>query len=130
MVKKLYFRGQKNEKLLLVMGNAGINFINTKWTNFLFERHFGSFLHLHVTRKKLPKRLLYEKFARLTLVKLTPGIKGLKLIKKKKYSRAADWRKKFEGHSLQAKVLKAMCSMQLTLKATTITRNVPQKIKQ
>jgi len=50
---------------------------------------------LHVTRKKLPKRLSYEKFARLILVKLTPGIKGLKLIKKKKI---------FAGRRLKKKV--------------------------
>jgi len=32
------------------------------------------FFYVHVTRKKLPKRCLYEKFARKTLMKLTPGL--------------------------------------------------------
>ncbi len=52
----------------------GVNFINVKRTNFLYERCFGSFYYVHVTRKKLSKQCSYEKFARLTLVKWTAGI--------------------------------------------------------
>jgi len=48
-------------------------FINVKRTIFLYERHFSSFYYVHVTRKKLPKWRWYKKFARLTLMKLTPG---------------------------------------------------------
>jgi len=33
----------------------------------------AAFFYLHVTREKLPKKLLYEKFARKTLMKLTLG---------------------------------------------------------
>jgi len=49
----------------------GSGFINVKRTNFLYERCFGSFYYVHVTRKKLPKQCSYEKFAPLTLMKLT-----------------------------------------------------------
>jgi len=54
---------------------SGVNVINVKNINFLYECHFGSFYYIHVTRKKLPKQRLYEKFARLTLMKLTAGLK-------------------------------------------------------
>ncbi len=41
-----------------------VNFINIKRTDFSYERHFGSFYYVHVTRKKLPpKQCSYEKFA-------------------------------------------------------------------
>jgi len=52
---------------------TGVNFINVKHTNFSYKCRFGSFYNVHVTRKKLPKWHSYEKFARLTLMKLTPG---------------------------------------------------------
>jgi len=32
-----------------------VNFIKVKNTNFTYERRFGSFYYVHVTRKKLPK---------------------------------------------------------------------------
>jgi len=54
--------------------SAGVNFINVKRARFLYECHFGSFFLLTYTcRKKLPKWRSYEKRARLTLMKLTPG---------------------------------------------------------
>jgi len=53
-----------------------VNFINIKRTNFSYKLHFGSFYYLHVTRKKLPKQCLYKKFARITLMKLTPEAKA------------------------------------------------------
>jgi len=40
---------------------------------FLYKHCFGSFFYLHVAREKLPKRRLYEKFARKMLMKLTPN---------------------------------------------------------
>ncbi len=40
-------------------------------SNFSNEHHFGSFFYVHVTREKLPKQRLYEKFARKMLMKLT-----------------------------------------------------------
>jgi len=53
----------------------GVNFINVKHTNFSYERRFGSFYYVHVTRKKLPKQCLYKKFARIMWIKLPPGQK-------------------------------------------------------
>jgi len=50
---------------------AGVNFINVKHTNFSYERRYGSFYYVHVTREKLPKWRSYEKFVCLTLMKLT-----------------------------------------------------------
>jgi len=41
----------------------GLNFINILRTNFLYERHFGSFYYIHVTRKKLPKWRSFEKIS-------------------------------------------------------------------
>jgi len=41
--------------------------------NFKYENLFGSFFYLHVTREKLPKRSLYKKYSRKTLMKLTQG---------------------------------------------------------
>jgi len=46
-----------------------VNFINILRTCFFV---WTLFFYVHVTRKKLPKRHLYEKFACLTLMKLTP----------------------------------------------------------
>ncbi len=37
------------------------NFINVLRVSFLYERHFGSFFKVHVTRKKLPKRRFVRK---------------------------------------------------------------------
>jgi len=51
-----------------------VNFINVKCANFTYESLFGSFLYLHGTREKLPKRCLYIKSARKTLMKSTPGV--------------------------------------------------------
>jgi len=60
---------------------SGVNFINVKHTNFLYERHFGSLYYVHVTRKKLPKRRSYEKFACLMLMKLTEGVNSVNIHK-------------------------------------------------
>jgi len=57
--------------------DSGADFINVKRTNFLYERRFGSFYYVHVIRRKLPKQRSYEKFARLTLMKLTAGQQNL-----------------------------------------------------
>jgi hypothetical protein len=52
-----------------------VNFINILPKNSSYERLFGSFFHLNVTREKLPKKgRSYEKFAHQMLMKLTPGI--------------------------------------------------------
>jgi hypothetical protein len=51
--------------------NVCVNFINILHAIFLYERRFGSFFYVHVTREKLPKLRSYEKFARKTLMKLT-----------------------------------------------------------
>jgi len=42
--------------------SSGVNFINILSTNFLYERHFGSFFYVHVTREKLPKLRFLQKF--------------------------------------------------------------------
>jgi len=53
---------------MLVKLTPVVNFIN-----IFYERYFGSFFYIHVTREKLPKRRSYVKVARIMLVKLTPG---------------------------------------------------------
>ncbi len=49
----------------------GVNFINILRMKFLYERRFGSFSYVHVTREKLPKQHWYEKFVCKMLMKLT-----------------------------------------------------------
>jgi len=51
----------------------GVNFINILRTNFLYERLFGSFFYVHVTREKLPKQHLDKKFLIKMLMKLAIG---------------------------------------------------------
>ncbi len=60
--------------------NPGVNFINIKCTNFSYEHRFGTFYYIHVTRKKLPKQCSNEKFAHLTLMKLTPGVNFINIL--------------------------------------------------
>jgi len=56
--------------LILSRKRLGVNFINVKRTNFFYERRvsaaFSSYMYVE-------KRRLYEKFVRLTLMKLTLG---------------------------------------------------------
>jgi len=59
---------------------TGVNFSNVRRTNFSYKHRFSSFYYLHVTRNKLPKWRSYKKFARLTLMKLTPGFIELHVI--------------------------------------------------
>ena len=58
---------------MMVKLTTGVNFINILHTNFSYEYCFSSFFYVHVTREKLPKQRLYEKFARKMLMKLTPA---------------------------------------------------------
>jgi len=51
---------------------SAVNFINILRTNFLYQRCFGSFFYVHVTREKMPKQLSYQKRMHITLMKLTP----------------------------------------------------------
>jgi len=70
------FRVKVFETYCNIRKNAHIkqfNFINVKRTNFLYERGFGSFYYVHVTRKKLPKWRSYRKHECLMLMKLTAG---------------------------------------------------------
>ena len=53
---------------------AGLNFINIIFARFLYERCFGSFFYVHVTRKSCQNRRSNEKHLRITLMKLTPGL--------------------------------------------------------
>jgi hypothetical protein len=39
-----------------------------------FSYKSAAFFHLHLTREKLPKKLLYKKGARKQLMKLTPNV--------------------------------------------------------
>ncbi len=64
----------KAARRMLMKLTPVVNFINVKFTNFSYERCFGSFFYVQVTRKKLPKWRSYKKFAHLTLMKLTPGV--------------------------------------------------------
>jgi len=50
----------------------GVNFINVKRVNFLYEPRFGSFFL--VTCTYVEKRRSCVKFVRLTLMKLTTGV--------------------------------------------------------
>ncbi len=55
---------------MLMKLTAGVNFINVFCVRFSYKRH----VHIvQVTRKKLPKRRLYEKNTRKMLMKLTKG---------------------------------------------------------
>jgi hypothetical protein len=56
---------------LVIKVKQGVNFINVLRTNFSYERRFGN---VHVTRKSYRNQCLYEKFARLTLMKLTAAV--------------------------------------------------------
>jgi len=49
----------------------GVNFINVLRTNFSYERHFSMYMKLEKVAKT---RRSYEKFVRLTLMKLTLGV--------------------------------------------------------
>ncbi len=53
----------------------GVNFINVKHTNFSYKMSFRQLLLCTCNQKKPPKRHSYEKFVRLTLMKLTAGLK-------------------------------------------------------
>jgi len=64
---------EQKEKNNLVFCRPVVNFINILRVNFLYKSLFSSFFYLQVTREKLPKRRVYEKFARKMLMKLTPG---------------------------------------------------------
>jgi len=67
---------QKIRTKMMMKLTPGVNFINMLCTYFSYERHFGSFflrMYVHMYVKKLPKRRLYEKFARTMLMKLTPS---------------------------------------------------------
>jgi len=55
------------------MVSSVVNFINGLGANSLYESLLGSFFYLYVTREKLLKRQLYEKFVRKMLMKLPPG---------------------------------------------------------
>ncbi len=71
-------QGQGNSLILdyradYVSTSPGVNFINILHTIFLYERQFGSFFYVHVTREKLPKQRLFEKFVRKMLMKLIIG---------------------------------------------------------
>jgi len=60
--------------------HAGVNFINVLRKHFSYERHFGSFLYVHVTREKLPKQRSYEKFLQKLLMKLTTGVNFINIL--------------------------------------------------
>ncbi len=58
----------KSSVLFALLGSAGVNFINLKRANFMYECLFSSYvLDLN--------ELLYEKRTQKTLMKLSPGVK-------------------------------------------------------
>ncbi len=65
---------EKNCRSMLVKLMPAVNFINVKCVRFSYTSHFGSFFLVTCTKKKLPKRHLYEKLVRLTLMELTTGL--------------------------------------------------------
>jgi len=63
------------QKGLMVSLNDGVNFINVKHAFFSYEWHFGSFFssYMYIVKAAETQRS-YEKFVRLTLMKLTHGV--------------------------------------------------------
>jgi len=57
----------KFESPEVLMKSEGVNFINIKCAHFLYERLFSSYV-------LALNKLLYKKFPRLTLMKLTEGL--------------------------------------------------------
>jgi len=53
--------------------NPGVNFINVLHTNFSYEHHFPRYI-------LALSKLSYEKFSRLTLMKLTEGVSPTELM--------------------------------------------------
>jgi len=73
-------KGEMKKKLILVSDSASsstVNFINILRTHFSYESASRSIFYLHVTREKLPKRILYEKVVLKMLMKLTPAFRSL-----------------------------------------------------
>ncbi len=62
-------------KMLMKLTPAVRYFINILHTIFLYERSFGSFFHVNVTKEKLPKWRLYKKVVHKMLMKLTPAVR-------------------------------------------------------
>jgi len=65
-----------------------VNFINILRTNFytnVVSAAFSMYMQLEkyvpVTREKLPKQCLYEMFALKMLMKLTPGLKFINILR-------------------------------------------------
>jgi len=65
----------------MIQCHTVVNFINVLRANFTYERLFDSFSYLHVTRENLPKRCSYEKCACKTLMKLTPGVNFINILR-------------------------------------------------
>ncbi len=61
--------------------SAGVNFINILRTKLKYEHLFGSFFHIHVTREKLRKQHMYEKFVCKMLMKLTKGVNFINIFR-------------------------------------------------
>ncbi len=52
---------RKNQDKMLLKSTLGVNFINIKRMNFSYERLFGNFHYVHVTRKKAAKTTFVQK---------------------------------------------------------------------
>ncbi len=59
-----------------ILHSPGVNFINIKRANFLYETSFWQLFSSYMYMKKWR---LFEKFVRLRLMKLTPGVNPTKL---------------------------------------------------
>ncbi len=50
-----------SQTIFFARWSPGVNFINNKRTNFSYERRFGSFQYVHVTRKKAAETKFVQK---------------------------------------------------------------------
>jgi hypothetical protein len=77
--KRLSYEKRVHKRLMKL--TTGIDVINILHTNFSYERCFGSFFHVHVTRKKLPKNDFHtKKCVRKRLMKLIAGINIINIL--------------------------------------------------
>jgi len=77
-VAEIKYMGEKRHHIIITPNrNIGVNFINVLRTNFSYEPRFSSYV-------LALNKLLYKKFARLTLMKLTAGRKISLYIKAKR----------------------------------------------
>jgi len=84
-----------------------VNFINVLHANFTYKSLFGSFFYLHVTREKLLKKCLYEKFAQKNVDEIDTWREKSNVISINKQTncRALRWQKRdlWKGEKMEHK---------------------------